>query len=140
MTDVTQIDPRHGERGSALVLAILVASTVALFESNLKRLLAYSSLAQIGYIMLGASLVSVSGLSAGLLHMFNHALSKGTLFLAVVATNGHVCLAQSTDAGVTWTDPLNHVLQGTNGPWVSNMVPAMTSSPIATSDTARIIA
>ncbi len=73
------------------VLAILVASTVALFESNIKRLLAYSSVAQIGYIMLGASLVSVLGLSAGLLHMFNHALSKGTLFLAVM------CLATRFD-------------------------------------------
>jgi multicomponent Na+:H+ antiporter subunit D len=57
---------------------------VALFETNIKRLLAYSSVAQIGYIVLGASMVSVSGLSAGLLHMFNHALSKGALFLAVM--------------------------------------------------------
>ena len=35
--------------------------------------------------MLGASLVSLTGLSAGLLHIFNHALAKGTLFLAVMA-------------------------------------------------------
>ena len=66
------------------VLAILVGSAVALFEANIKRLLAYSSVAQIGYIVLGASMVSVPGLSAGLLHMFNHALSKGALFLAVM--------------------------------------------------------
>jgi len=66
------------------VLAILVGSAVALFEANIKRLLAYSSVAQIGYIVLGASLVSVPGLSAGLLHMFNHALSKGALFMAVM--------------------------------------------------------
>jgi multicomponent Na+:H+ antiporter subunit D len=57
---------------------------VALFEANIKRLLAYSSVAQIGYIVLGASMVSVPSLSAGLLHMFNHALSKGALFLAVM--------------------------------------------------------
>ena len=66
------------------VLAILVGSAVALFEPNLKRLLAYSSVAQIGYIMLGASMVSVVGLTGGLLHIFNHALSKGALFLAVM--------------------------------------------------------
>jgi multicomponent Na+:H+ antiporter subunit D len=66
------------------VLAILFGSAVALFESNLKRLLAYSSVAQIGYILLGASLVTTLGLSASLLHMFNHALAKGTLFLAVM--------------------------------------------------------
>jgi len=66
------------------VLAILFGSAVALFETNLKRLLAYSSVAQIGYILLGASMVSVLGLSASLLHMFNHALAKGLLFLAVL--------------------------------------------------------
>ncbi|MCC7413694.1 MAG: monovalent cation/H+ antiporter subunit D family protein [Gammaproteobacteria bacterium] len=65
------------------VLAILIGSAVALFERNLKRMLAYSSIAQVGYIALGASLVSVSGLEAGVLHMFNHALAKGTLFLTV---------------------------------------------------------
>jgi len=65
------------------VLAILIASGVAVFERNLKGLLAYSSLAQVGYILLGASLVSVPGLTAGLMHMFNHALAKGALFLAV---------------------------------------------------------
>lgn len=65
------------------ILAILIASGVALFERNVKKLLAYSSVAQIGYIMLGASLVSKLGLSASVLHMFNHALAKGALFLAV---------------------------------------------------------
>ncbi len=65
------------------VLAILVGSGVALFERNLKRMLAYSSIAQIGYILLGASLVSLAGLTAGVLHIFNHALAKGGLFLVV---------------------------------------------------------
>jgi multicomponent Na+:H+ antiporter subunit D len=65
------------------LLAILIASSVALFEKNLKRLLAYSSIAQIGYILLGASFVTVAGLTASVLHMFNHALAKGALFLAV---------------------------------------------------------
>ena len=67
------------------VLAILVGSAVAMFESNIKRLLGYSSVAQIGYILLGASLVTLAGLSASLLHIFNHALAKGALFLAVMA-------------------------------------------------------
>jgi multicomponent Na+:H+ antiporter subunit D len=66
------------------VMAILFGSAVAIYESNVKRILAYSSVAQIGYILLGASLVSVSGLSASLIHMFNHALAKGGLFLAVM--------------------------------------------------------
>lgn len=71
------------------LLAILVASAVAMFERNLKRLLAWSSVAQIGYIMLGASLVSLAGLTASLLHIFNHALAKGALFLTCA------CLAMS---------------------------------------------
>ena len=65
------------------VLAIIFASTVATTEKNLKRLLAYSSVAQIGYIMLGASLVNQAGLTASIVHIFNHSLAKGTLFLAV---------------------------------------------------------
>ena len=65
------------------VLAILIASGLALIERNLKRMLAYSSVAQIGYILLGASLVSLAGLTASVVHIFNHALAKGTLFLAV---------------------------------------------------------
>ena len=71
------------------LLAILAASGVAIFERNLKRLLAYSSVAQIGYIMLGASLVTTAGLSAGIIHIFNHALAKGALFLAVAALGMH---------------------------------------------------
>ena len=67
------------------VLGILVGSAVAMFEGNVKRLLAFSSVAQIGYMMLGASLVTVAGLTAGILHIFNHALAKGALFLAVAA-------------------------------------------------------
>ncbi len=65
------------------VLAILIGSGVALFERNLKRMLAYSSVAQVGYILLGASFVSLAGVTASVLHMFNHALAKGALFLAV---------------------------------------------------------
>jgi multicomponent Na+:H+ antiporter subunit D len=65
------------------IIGILVASSVAMFEGNLKRLLASSSIAQIGYILLGASFISIIGLSASAMHMFNHALAKGGLFLAV---------------------------------------------------------
>jgi len=71
------------------ILAILIPSISALYEQNLKRLLAYSSVAQVGYIMLGASLVSETGLTAGIIHMFNHALAKGALFLAVACLGTH---------------------------------------------------
>ena len=65
------------------LVGIFVASTVAIFQDNVKRLLAYSSVAQIGYIVLGISFHSVTGLTAGIVHLFNHALMKGGLFLAM---------------------------------------------------------
>ena len=65
------------------IVAIVVASAIALIERDLKRLLAYSSVAQIGYMLLGASLISATGLTAAIVHMFNHALAKGALFIAV---------------------------------------------------------
>lgn len=62
---------------------IFVASTVAIFQRDVKRLLAYSSVAQIGYMVLGISFASVTGLTATIVHLFNHALIKGGLFLAM---------------------------------------------------------
>lgn len=64
------------------LLGIVVSSAVAMFEGQLKRMLAFSSVAQIGYILLGTSLLSEAGLTSSLLHMFNHALAKSALFLA----------------------------------------------------------
>ncbi len=64
-------------------VGILVASLVAVFQDNVKRMLAYSSVAQVGYMMLGIGLASVTGVSAAILHLFNHALMKGALFLAL---------------------------------------------------------
>lgn len=66
-------------------IGILFASVSAIDQPNLKRMLAYSSVAQVGYIALAISLVSVDGLAAGLVHIFNHALMKGALFMAVGA-------------------------------------------------------
>jgi multicomponent Na+:H+ antiporter subunit D len=65
------------------VAAMLIASLVAIFENNVKRMLAYSSVAQIGYIILGISLASAAGVTAGMVHLFNHAMIKGALFLVM---------------------------------------------------------
>jgi len=67
------------------LLGLLSGSLVALFQDDVKRMLAYSSVAQIGYIVLGIGLASVTGVSAAILHLFNHALIKGALFLALGA-------------------------------------------------------
>jgi multicomponent Na+:H+ antiporter subunit D len=62
---------------------MFAASTVAIFQENIKRMLAYSSVAQIGYMILGISFVTATGLTAGILHLFNHAMMKGGMFLAL---------------------------------------------------------
>ena len=65
------------------VIAILSMSIVAIYQTNAKRLLAYSSVAQIGYIIIGINLLTTTGIAAGILHVFNHALIKAALFLSL---------------------------------------------------------
>ncbi len=65
------------------VAGMFAGSWVAMFQIHLKRMLAYSSIAQVGYMVLGVSLATLSGLTAAFLHLFNHALIKTALFMAV---------------------------------------------------------
>jgi len=67
------------------VLAMVSGSLMAVYQRNVKRVLAYSSVAQIGYMVLGIGLASATGIAASVLHVFNHALMKTALFLAVGA-------------------------------------------------------
>ncbi|WP_296490262.1 monovalent cation/H+ antiporter subunit D family protein [Rhodoferax sp.] len=67
-----------------LLLALagmFAASTIAIFQTDLRRLFAYSSVAQIGYIILGLSFNSVNGLTASIVHLFNHGVTKGAIFM-----------------------------------------------------------
>ena len=87
---------------------ILTASLVAVFQEDIKRMLAYSSVAQIGYMVLGISLASTTGVIAATLHVFNHALMKGRLFRAlgaVVYRIGGVSLRDFAGLGrrMPWT-------------------------------------
>ncbi len=66
-------------------LAIIAGSIIAIAQTNIKRMLAYSSVGQIGYIVLGAALVNKLAMTGTIIHIFNHALMKGGLFLAVGA-------------------------------------------------------
>jgi multicomponent Na+:H+ antiporter subunit D len=63
--------------------AVFIASIIAIFQSNVKRLLAWSSIAQSGYFLLGVSFANLGGLMGTLVHLFNHAIMKSGLFLAV---------------------------------------------------------
>ena len=79
------------------LLGIFVASTVAIYQDNIKHVFAYSSVAQIGYMIVGFSMSTNAGLSAMLLHVFNHALMKGALFLALGAVMLRVGSTQLKD-------------------------------------------
>ncbi len=73
---------------------IFVASVAAIYQLNIKRLFAYSSVAQIGYIILGLAIETELGLTATLLHLFNHALMKAAIFLAIGAVVYRIGSAQ----------------------------------------------
>lgn len=63
------------------LVGMFMASRTAIFQVDLKRLFAYSSVAQIGYIILGLSFYSQSGLTGGIVHMLNHGVTKGAIFM-----------------------------------------------------------
>ena len=65
------------------VVGILYGAIVATMQSDLKRLIAYSSVAHLGFIILGIFALNAEGLSGGLLQMVNHGISTGALFLLV---------------------------------------------------------
>jgi multicomponent Na+:H+ antiporter subunit D len=82
------VDPfeTYGIRGAVIALALagmFGGSLIAIYQDNVKRLLAYSSVAQVGYMLLGISIGNALGMAGGVIHMFNHALMKGALFMAM---------------------------------------------------------
>lgn len=64
-------------------MAIIIGSLFAIGQTKIKRMLAYSSVAQIGYIFLGLALATESSLVGGILHIINHSINKSLLFLTV---------------------------------------------------------
>jgi multicomponent Na+:H+ antiporter subunit D len=82
---------RPGELGVATALAwagaasIIAGGVLAVRQTDARRLLAYSSVSQMGYIALGLGLANAPALAGAYLHVLNHALMKGALFLGVGA-------------------------------------------------------
>ena len=89
------------------ILGALVASAIAIFQDNLKRLFAWSSIGQIGYMAIGLGLATTSGVAATFLHLFNHALMKTAIFMAI----GGLCYV----TGTTTTASLQNA--GRRMPW-----------------------
>ncbi len=66
-------------------VTIVIGSIVALSKDNLKARLAYSTVSQLSYIILGVALLNPAGIQGGLIHIANHAFSKITLFFCAGA-------------------------------------------------------
>ena len=67
------------------VITIIISSLLAMYQDNLKRRLAYSTVGHLSYILLGVSLLSANAWTGGLLHLVNHATLKITLFFCAGA-------------------------------------------------------
>jgi len=65
------------------VIGIVYGAVVATMQKDLKRLVAYSSVAHLGFIVLGTFAITTQGLQGGILQNVNHGLSTGALFLLV---------------------------------------------------------
>lgn len=83
-------------------ITILVGSFIALSQDNLKRMLAFSTIAQLSYIVLGAALLSTKGITGGMVHIAMHAFGKITLFFcagAIFVATGKKNISEMTGIG-----------------------------------------
>jgi len=64
------------------IITILLGSAVALTQFDIKRRLAYSSISQLGYVLLGLSILNFNSITGATFHIFSHAFMKSALFLA----------------------------------------------------------
>jgi multicomponent Na+:H+ antiporter subunit D len=79
------------------VAGMLAASFQAVFQSDARRLFALSSVAQVGYMLMGLAFGTAAGVAAGLLHLFNHAIMKGALFMALGALSMRLGVTRVSD-------------------------------------------
>ena len=94
-------------------VTILTASVIALTKTNLKARLAYSTVSQLSYVVLGVAMLTPRGISGGLLHIANHAFSKITLFFcagAIAAASGKKDIREL--GGIGWRMPFTMVAFG----------------------------
>lgn len=89
------------------VVSILYGSLCAFAEQDLPRRLAYSGIAQLGYILFGIALLRPESLTGGVYHIMGHAMMKGTLLLSAGAILAKTGKRKVSDlAGIGWQMPL----------------------------------
>jgi NADH-quinone oxidoreductase subunit M len=81
------------------IVGIVYGALVAIVQRDLKRLVAYSSVAHLGFIVLGIFVGTIQGMSGGILQMLNHGLSTGALFMLVGAIYDRRHTRQIADFG-----------------------------------------
>lgn len=79
------------------ITSMVAGALSAIWQTNVKRLLAFSSISQIGYMVLGIGLASTAGLAGTIVHIFNHAMIKAMLFMAIGCVVYRVGSAQLHD-------------------------------------------
>ena len=86
---VTSVLPPSAALNEALLVvglaSVVVGALAALGQNDMRRLLAYSSISQVGYIILGLGCGTALGLAGAVLHLFNHAIFKALLFVNAAA-------------------------------------------------------
>lgn len=85
-----------------IVISILMGSFLALHQENLKKRLAYSTISQLGYVLLGIILLNEEAFVGSMLHLINHALIKIVLFFcvgAIMYTTGKTDISQIRGIG-----------------------------------------
>lgn len=85
-----------------VIISILMGSFLALHQENLKKRLAYSTISQLGYILLGILLLNKNSFIGAMMHLLNHAVIKITLFFcvgAVMYTTGKTEISQIKGIG-----------------------------------------
>lgn len=65
------------------VIGFLLMSVLAMLQTDIRRLLAYSSVAQLGYITAAVSMATQAGLTAAIIHIINHGIIKAALFMSL---------------------------------------------------------
>lgn len=80
-------------------LTIIFAVMMALVQHNIKKLLGYHAVSQVGYMVLGIACATPLGLAAGLFHMINHAIYKSCLFLCIGNVERKTKTAELTQLG-----------------------------------------
>jgi NADH-quinone oxidoreductase subunit L len=90
-----ELAPAAQDTGAAIgAVTLLIAGTIALVQTDIKRVIAYSTMSQIGYMIMG---VSVGAYAAGMFHLMTHAFFKALLFMGAGSIIGAMAGTQSLE-------------------------------------------